>query len=271
MSDMKELLMTIIAVVSLASVGYCQDQPLQVTVKANKGIYEVGEPINLELSIRNIGNKAVRIYSPDYWGTSEIVVTNSQGVLLKPRGAKVERTAFDVFMIIPPNESRTQIYSNLEWFHCGGAWQFSDDAQLPVGRYNISVTITNPPVDKCNSNKVFEKTDLSGTLTSNPIVLEVVGRKLSKEAIIKIAKNIPYDLNGIESIYDEDNKLWNTEWNRRRNYFGNLPQIYPPLTGKDYQAVYFRPPETRGLRAAGVWVFIDKDSGKIIAQQGEAN
>ncbi len=160
----------------LTSVGCGPDQPIQFTIKTDKEIYEVGDPINLELNIKNIGDKAVRVYSPDYWGVSEIIVTNSEGRILKPKGVKVERGYFESFMNIPPHESRSHLFNNLEWFHCGGAWIFADGAQLSPGRYQIYATITNPPADKCDSGKRFEETDLSGTLTSNTITIKVTAK-----------------------------------------------------------------------------------------------
>ncbi|GEM_PF-3405923 len=177
---MKRTVLGIFILFLITTVSYGQEpqEGLQLTIKSDKQTYEMGEEINIEASIKNTGKDAVKIYSPDYWGTSEIVVTNSKGMIMKPRGIKVERVAFDEFMIIPSGESRTHAFNNLMWFHCGGAWQFLGDAQLPADSYKIYVTVTNPPVVHCHdSNKQFEKTDLSGTITSGAIPIEVVERK----------------------------------------------------------------------------------------------
>ena len=172
---MKQIILAIICLVLISPFGYCQEpeQPLTLTINSDKQVYEVGEEISIMASIRNEGKDIAKIYSPDYWGVSEIIVINSQEIPMMPRGLKIERRYFDTFMTIPPNESRVHTFDNLQWFHCGGAWQFIDEVQLKSDTYKIYVTVTNPPVDKCSSDKKFEKTNLSGTLTSNTITIKV--------------------------------------------------------------------------------------------------
>ncbi len=180
---MKKIILAIYILFFAITAGYCQEamQPLQLIIKSDKQIYDVGEEINITVSIRNESNNTIKIYSPDYWGVSDIIVTNSQGIPIKSRGLKIYRRASDTFMTVPPNESRAHTFDNLLWFHCGGAWQFIDEAQLKPDTYKIYVTVTNPPVDKCGGGKKFEKTDLSDILTSNTMTIEVkekVARKI---------------------------------------------------------------------------------------------
>lgn len=159
-----------------------EDQPLQLTIRLEKQVYELGEEIDIEVNIKNTGRDIAKIYSPDYWGVSEIIVTNSKGIRMEPKGIKIERTYFEYFMAIPANESRTHIFDNLRWFHCGGAWQFIDEAQLLPDTYNIYVTITNPPrTQRCGQLHQYVKTNLSGTITSNTITIEIVEKRNVKE------------------------------------------------------------------------------------------
>src|SRR4051812_36684526 len=106
--NMKKIVLGILTLLFMATASYCQEakQPLQLTIKSDKQVYEVGEKITITVSMRNDGNDTIKIYSPDYWGVSDIIVTNSQGIPMKPRGLKIKRRAFDTFMTVPPNESR---------------------------------------------------------------------------------------------------------------------------------------------------------------------
>ena len=147
-----------------------------LTIQADKNVYEQGEKIGIVATIKNTGQESAAIYSPDYWGVSEIIVTNSKGIIVKPRGIKVERGSFEPFMIIPPNEARSHRFDNLTWFHYGGAWQFADDARLAPDTYKIYVTIAGMP--KCVGAR-YHETSLRGTLDSNVITITIVadGRK----------------------------------------------------------------------------------------------
>ena len=118
---MKRIILAIIFLLLIAPCGYGQtpQQPLMLTIKTDKQIFNKGEAINIIATIRNEGSEIAKIYSPEYWGVSEIIVKNSQGTFVNPEGLKIERVAFDSFMTIPPNESRTYTFENLQWFQSG--------------------------------------------------------------------------------------------------------------------------------------------------------
>lgn len=59
---MKKILLGIISLFLIMSVGYCQDQPLQLTIKSDKEVYEVGEEIAVIITVTNIGNKPEEIF-----------------------------------------------------------------------------------------------------------------------------------------------------------------------------------------------------------------
>jgi hypothetical protein len=88
---MRKVLVLIVVVLWNSSGGIGQDKPLQLTIKADKDVYADGEPIDLIAMLNNSGQSTARIYSPEYWGVSEIIVENSRGVRISPRGIKVER------------------------------------------------------------------------------------------------------------------------------------------------------------------------------------
>lgn len=177
----KFLLIVCLALFGCVSVDG-KEQPLQLSISSAKKVYTEGEAIDLVATLKNTGKTAARIYSPEYWGVSEIVVEDSAGVRVSPRGIKVERIPFDSFIVIPPGEGRSVRFENLRWYLCGSAQEFAGTAQLPRGIYTIYVTVTNPPVYECfedpgNPRKPFEKTDLVGKLTSNKITLRVEAAK----------------------------------------------------------------------------------------------
>lgn len=248
---MKKILLTIATTVLLASAGYCQNQPLQVTVKSNKQVYEVGEKVILSVEFKNISKETIN--RDDYYKPGPISFyfknESDQGYH--------NISLIDVLRRIIPVE-------------------FTAGQSVQSGQYGLNLLKPDnykllTGMESYNILGNLEVYMVDGNLTSNTITIKVIGKKLSKEAIIKIAKNIPYNLKQMESIYDEGNQLWNKEWNRRRSYFGNLPEVYPLLVGKNYQAIYFGPKKTKGLRAAGVWVFVDRDNGEMITFQEEAN
>ena len=177
---MRRVILVIIGLFITASFGYCQEskQPLELTIKSDKQVYEVGEKINITASIRNNGKENAKIYSPDYAGVSELVIKNSKGLVMKPRGMKIRRGNFESLMSIPSQGTGTHTFENLMWFHCGGAWQFTDHAQLLPDIYTVTIAVTNPP--SCVGAK-YLGTDLSGVLNSNTITLEVIEKKLSQE------------------------------------------------------------------------------------------
>ena len=60
---MKKTVLAILSVIFLATVGYCQDAhtPLQLTIKSDKSVYEVGDEVILTITWKNSGNRVVQI------------------------------------------------------------------------------------------------------------------------------------------------------------------------------------------------------------------
>lgn len=145
-------------------------ESIEMIIKADKRDYKQSETIDIELEVKNSREKNVKIFNPDYWGVSQIVITDSNGQKIKPREIKMERSSFSDYMVIPAGGLRDHIFKNLIWFDCGGALQYTAEQLIP-GTYNIYVTVTNPP--KCDSKK-YSATSLSGTIVSNTITLNIV-------------------------------------------------------------------------------------------------
>src|SRR3989338_729628 len=60
MMNIKKIALLII--VSFAVVGYAQEAPLKLTIKAEKEIYEIGDDIMVGLAMKNTGREDVKPY-----------------------------------------------------------------------------------------------------------------------------------------------------------------------------------------------------------------
>jgi hypothetical protein len=59
---MKKALITLccaLLLLSSISAGYCEDQPLQLTIKSDKQIYELGKQISIEVTLENVSKKEI--------------------------------------------------------------------------------------------------------------------------------------------------------------------------------------------------------------------
>jgi hypothetical protein len=88
---------------------------------------------------------------------------------------------------------------------------------------------------------------------------------------------VGYKLDGMVGIVDENNALCKKRWDEILLYIPEgasppnpKPEDRPELIGKNYQAVYFRHKQ-ENLREGWIWVFVDRDTKKVIFFQEEAN
>ena len=58
---MKKMVLVAMLLALIVSLGYCQDQPLQLTIKADKGVYKKGDSIIINYEIKNIGKDDVKL------------------------------------------------------------------------------------------------------------------------------------------------------------------------------------------------------------------
>jgi len=95
-------------------------------------------------------------------------------------------------------------------------------------------------------------------------------------AAIKKANDLGYEIKEMNVSYDEGNKalkkhlkrigvsVYNEKTGEWEPELPRTPeQEYPELAGRNYQAIYFGPKEM--LKGGDLWVFIDKDTGKVIS------
>ena len=120
------------------------DVRLELTLSADKPSYASGESISLQLTIRNGGGRALTLVHPDFWGVSELSVTDAGNRPVKSTRFKGERKAVAKVMTLAPGEAKTHRYTDLTGWTCCYGYTFNP---LPPGRYQITVTIKNPPVD----------------------------------------------------------------------------------------------------------------------------
>ena len=173
-------------------------QPLQLTIKSDKQMYEVDEKINIALDIKNNGKEPAKIYSPSIYDVAEIIVTDSKGKKMPPKEAKADINFGPPFITILAGETYHHIFNNLCWNSFDSIWGFFDEAELAPGIYNVYVTITNPPK---RIGAKYLQTSLSGTLTSNTIAIEV--KENAAGPIEQLAERLSKDYmwqNGISPI-----------------------------------------------------------------------
>jgi len=58
---MKKIALAITLLFLSVTIGYCQDQPLQLIIKSDKQVYGVGEPIYVDYQIRNLSNEDIKL------------------------------------------------------------------------------------------------------------------------------------------------------------------------------------------------------------------
>lgn len=142
---------------------------LSISISTDKEKYSQGDEVMLTLTIENTGDEPVTLVHPDYWGVSEIRVTDANGADVEPSSFKGERKAVSDLMTIPPGESRSHAFENLTaWTCCFG---YSFHSVLEPGTYQIVVSITNPPV-KVDPPQGWTG-EWTGTLVSEPLTIVI--------------------------------------------------------------------------------------------------
>jgi hypothetical protein len=148
--------------------GGSEAAALELTIATDRSSYARGDDIVLTATLHNHGGRAIVLAHPDYWGASEISVTDASGRLVAPASTKTKRSPIDTVITIPPGASRQHAFPGMTFYSCCSAESFR--GRLSPGQYQIIVTFTNPPVRV----KPPDGTSAwSGTLTSAPVSIEV--------------------------------------------------------------------------------------------------
>lgn len=98
---------------------------------------------------------------------------------------------------------------------------------------------------------------------------EGFSREKMIEAALAAAMREGFEVRGKHILYDNGNELWiDTQ--------AVLSQVSPAkdvrlskIAGRNYQAIHFRPDDISTTRGGGVWVFVDRSTGKVITVYGE--
>src|SRR3989344_1990708 len=104
---MKKIILSFTTLLLIASFGYCQDQPLSLTIKSDKKVHGVEENILVEFTMKNLSNERVK---PFYiLNESKIVINDNEYDLHVTWRGNAEGT-------IGPGEEYVYRYVNLKVF-----------------------------------------------------------------------------------------------------------------------------------------------------------
>ncbi|MEW6009111.1 MAG: hypothetical protein AB1629_05725 [Candidatus Omnitrophota bacterium] len=169
----KILLLTILSLV-VASIGYCETKPLQLSIKSDKKAYRVGETIKLSMFIKNSSDKDVWTprsfisYTDNYRSIRsglKIIVKDREGNSLEFLGGYFKSS--EGGLTLKPGETLKAFEINLlDWFNINKA-----------DTYSIHI---------------LSKTEYSGftNAISNTIQIDVKEKKdISKEEAIKLGND----------------------------------------------------------------------------------
>ncbi|MFC1645747.1 hypothetical protein ACFL2Y_01035 [Candidatus Omnitrophota bacterium] len=156
---MKKLLFAIILSGLVVSFGYCQEaeeQPLTLTISSDKEVYEVGEEIVLEITLKNNSDKEMISFWTD---KKPDIFTEEMGVYIVAMYIQL----VDETLYIKPKENLTRDVAIT-----------LDEKMKPVkGRIGIQFLYNTQNII-LNFKHKSDQEIFTGTLTSNTITIEVV-------------------------------------------------------------------------------------------------
>ncbi len=118
---------------------------VSATAYVDKRAYRVGEPIQLTVEIHNGGPHPITMVHPDYWGVSEIRVSDGAGRHREPTSVyKAQRKAVQATLTVEPGATASHTFEELTTFTCCYAYTYRS---LPAGSYSVVVEIVNPPLE----------------------------------------------------------------------------------------------------------------------------
>ena len=185
---MKHVLLAISASLLMVTVGYCQTQPLQLTLQSDKRVYEAGEDIFLDYEMKNAGKEAITIAPPfDEYGV--INPTSFGGsFFIDSESLKMSSQVFPLADIYPglmsPHSVITLLPGNV-YKRKVNIIRISQDSVLKDIRYSSTDFMRIKGKYKITGR--YEWTDVRkdyptascwhGALVSNPITIEIVEKK----------------------------------------------------------------------------------------------
>lgn len=191
---MKRVLFAVALLLLIQAIGRCKDQPLQLTIKSDKQVYEVGEDIKIYLSLINKGSDHVMVVNPalivlpEFVGVSGITfgieLRTEKGLILNfplstERNMKIVSALTinkEDFTVLKPNETMTkEIVLNKFLGQSNEEYKISRREKISIkGCYHGKDVYT---FYKKGQRRQEHINAWTGTLTSNTIIIEVVERK----------------------------------------------------------------------------------------------
>ncbi|UCD55702.1 MAG: toxin-antitoxin system YwqK family antitoxin [Candidatus Omnitrophota bacterium] len=186
--EVKKILLGIAILLLMTSIGYCQEQSLQLTIKSDKQVYKIGETINIIQIIKNISDKDVYIDEQSTFrypkiqtevdkSFESISIGNAE---IKPRGAeafvKIEKTKTKGFSWEFPIKNR-------DWYglYKGVALEYKHGTGISIvplkdipGKYNLSIVWSFSDYAKERGKKFGFQNCFTGKLVSNTIAIEII-------------------------------------------------------------------------------------------------
>ncbi len=158
-----------------------QPRPILLTIKSNKQVYEAGEPIILTTTLKNTSRHDYTYLIPDVYDNNVRFwsVETKKGQLERIRPYSQGHLRKDNYTVIRSNDS---INYNSD---VTTIWKF------PAGTYKIKANYKGENWYSREDNSIAEMEDcFTGTLTSNPITIEVVEKNQPLQLTIKSDKQV---------------------------------------------------------------------------------
>ena len=173
---MKKILLGIAISVLILPFAYCQEPPLSLTIKSDKRSYNLSEPIIIEAALKNMSLKDVMINTQWFpaFNINFTVTCGSEKLEQHPIQYKLPLPQKEHFRELKPGKQHSERFD------------MSDYVTIDKGgQYNIQITYKNWIDSYCyrradgmiDGNKHVPVEVWIGTLTSNPITIEVKEKK----------------------------------------------------------------------------------------------
>ncbi len=166
---MRKILLGITVLIFMVSIGYCQDQPLQLIITSDKQMYKVRENIEIKLQFKNISNSNIIFntyasFKPNY------VIKNSKGATISHKAGNNILSIRDII-----KDDFVEIKQGEYLERNSGVAVVEDSVnyyELKPDIYLIQVIYKNLDIGNQFGLDVW-----TGTLTSNTITIEVMEKK----------------------------------------------------------------------------------------------
>ena len=186
---MKRILPAIIILMLMVSVGYGEDQPLQLIIKSDKNVYEVGDEIEFLLEFINRSDKNSYIYLDEFYNAELFSIVDTEGNYK----AIEQKVKYDLMwtkegykLIKEADRYRWNVKASIQ-DSSNPLIDFGDSLiKLErLGKFNITanyrgwdgITVDDDGQEISVSGYLGLKDAFVSTLTSNTITIEVVEKK----------------------------------------------------------------------------------------------